>query len=309
MNRAAGGPSRGRRIEFGGPGVAGAGRRPSPRSTVPDWPRTVHCIGDLHAGAIPRARLAAVSRDIERLRAPRLHLQIGDATESGTGDEDRQALRFLSRLPSPWVTALGNHDILHNKRSPGDWAKAYDQPGQNFTADLPFARLIVLGPDRTAEGKHAGVLSPSTLSFLDRELARSPKDCWVACHWPLFRTVMGDPQRNFTSAMAAFHAKPDERIRSLLARHANSKLWLSGHTHSPLDAPGLITRARLPRGRSIAAINLSALVGVGKKREPDDPLRSLYLTHRPGRVEVRCRDHRAGVWTNLRGRRVVEVRL
>jgi predicted phosphodiesterase len=309
VNGAAGATGQSRRIERRRPGASSARWRPTSSSAVPDWSRTVHCIGDLHAGAIPRARLAAVGRDIERLPAPRLHLQIGDATESGTDDEDRQALRFLARLPGPWVTVLGNHDILHNKRSPRDWAKTYDQPGHNFTVDLPFARLIVLGPERTDPGNQAGMLSPSTLSFLDRELARSPKDCWLACHWPLFRTVMGDPHRNFTSAMAAFHAKPDERIRTVLARHTNAKVWLSGHTHSPLDAPGLITQAELPRERSIAAINFSALVGVGKQREPDDPLRSLYLTQRAGRIEVRCRDHRAGVWTDVRGRRVVEVRL
>ena len=97
------------------------------------------------------------------------------------------------------------------------------------------------------------------------------------------------------------HAKPDERIRELLAEHPNAKLWLSGHTHSPLGVRGLITRAKLGRRRSILAINSSALVGVGKTRDPSDPLCSLYLTHRPGRIEVRCRDHRAGEWRKLRG--------
>ena len=33
----------------------------------PDWKRTVHCLGDLHAGAITRARMEAVGRDIEQL--------------------------------------------------------------------------------------------------------------------------------------------------------------------------------------------------------------------------------------------------
>ena len=49
----------------------------------PDWERTVHCLGDLHAGAITRARMDAVSRDIELLGPPALHLQVGDATENG----------------------------------------------------------------------------------------------------------------------------------------------------------------------------------------------------------------------------------
>jgi 3',5'-cyclic AMP phosphodiesterase CpdA len=274
---------------------------------VIDWERTVHCLGDLHAGAITDVRINAVSRDLERLRPPALHLQIGDATEGGVAAEDRVALDFLERLPGPWVAALGNHDILRNVRSAATWARVYGQRSQNFTVDLDFVRLVVIGPSRSEPGGRAGHLSAATLAFLERELSQAGRDCWIACHWPLFRTVMGDPRLHFTSAMAAFHAKPVERIRELLRRHPNAKLWISGHTHSPLSAPGLIKRVLLAPKHSIVAVNASALVGVGKKRNPRAPLCSLFLTHRPDRVEVRSRDHRAGEWRNLRGRRVVEV--
>jgi 3',5'-cyclic AMP phosphodiesterase CpdA len=267
----------------------------------------VHCLGDLHAGAITDVRINAVSRDIKRLSAPALHLQIGDITERGTAAQDKLALRFLERLPGPWVTALGNHDILHNERRVAAWARAYGQPSQNFTVDLGFVRLVVIGPNSSEPGRRAGRLSATTLSFLERELSDAETDCWIACHWPLFRTVMGDPRLHFTSAMAAFHAKPDEDIRDLLRGHPNAKLWFSGHTHSPLSAPGLIKRVRLGPKRSIVAINSSALIGTGKRRNPRAPLCSLYLTHRRGEIEIRCRDHRAGRWRKLRGRPVVEV--
>ena len=276
-------------------------------AATPCWEHTVHCLGDLHAGAITDVRTRAVSHDVERLGTPALHLQIGDATERGVAAQDELALRFLSRLPAPWVTVLGNHDILGNARTPAAWARAYGQESHNFSVELDFARLIAIGPDRTEPGRRAGHLSPATLAFLERELNDGPEHCWIACHWPLFRTVMGDPRLHFTSAMAAFHAKPDDRIRELLARHRNARLWLSGHTHSPLSAPGLIKRARLARGRSIVAINTSALVGVGKRRNPRAPLCSLYLTHTPDGIEVRSRDHKRGAWRNIRGRRVVEL--
>ena len=273
----------------------------------PCWERTVHCVGDLHAGAITRVRLNAVSRDVAALGAPALHLQIGDATEGGRPAQDELALRFLERLPGPWVTALGNHDIVHNERRVADWARVYGQPSQNFTIDLGFVRVVVIGPSRTEPGRRAGRLSTATLSFLERELSDADTDCWIACHWPLFGTVMGDPRLHFTSTMAAFHAKPDDAIRDLLRRHLNAKLWISGHTHSPLSAPGLIKQVRLAPKRSLVAINTSALLGIGRRRNPRAPLCSLYLTHRPGAIEIRARDHRNGGWRNLRGRPVVEV--
>jgi 3',5'-cyclic AMP phosphodiesterase CpdA len=266
---------------------------------APDWHRTVHLVGDLHAGAITDVRMDAVMRDVERLGTPALHLQLGDMTEAGTEAEDRLALGFLDALPGPWATALGNHDIIRNTRTAAAWARAYGQSGPNFSVDLDFARVILIAPARSRPGGAAGRLSRDTLDFLDDQLAQGPDECWVACHWPLFRTVMGDPRLHFTSAMEAFHAKPDPQIRAILARHRNARLWLSGHTHSPLSAPGLIKRVRLAGDHTLVAINASALVGIGKRRDPRAPLCSLYLTKRRDRIEVRCRDHRAGSWRNV----------
>ena len=267
----------------------------------------MHLVGDLHAGAITAVRMEALMRDLARLGTPALHLQVGDATEGGTDAQDKLALGFLGGLPGPWAAALGNHDILRNARTATAWARAYGQPGHNLSVDVDFARVIVIGPERSEPGGAGGRLSPGTLAFLDDQLARGPEECWIACHWPLFRTVMGDPRLHFTSAMEAFHAKPDRRIRTILARHANARLWLSGHTHSPLSAPGLIKRVRLGGDRTLVAINASALVGIGRRRDPRAPLCSLYLTRRRTGIEVRCRDHRAGRWRNIRGRRVVNV--
>jgi len=268
---------------------------PGDRAT-PEWARTVHGVGDLHAGGIARIRAERVLDDATMLGTPALHLQIGDATEHGAPEEDRAALRWLSSLPGPYRTIVGNHDILGNRRTPAQWARAYGYESKNYVVDLPFVRLIAVGPDRTADGRRAGMLSALTRAWLEDQLARAAGDCWIACHWPLQRTVMGNPKRHFTSAMPAFYAKPDAEIRALLARHRNARAWLSGHTHSPLHAPGFVSRARLTGRRSILTVNFSALVGVGRSREPKDPLCSVYLTHRPGTIEVRFRDHRAGVW-------------
>jgi len=274
-----------------------------------DWSRTIHGIGDLHAGGIRRARVQRMLDDVHGLPAPRLHLQIGDATEHGLPAEDEMAIRWLNRLPAEHQTILGNHDILHNRRTAAQWAKAYGHKSQNFTIDLPFVRIIAVGPDRERPGAGSGVLSERTLDFLDKALSGTGKDCWVACHWPLYRTVLGDPARYFTSAMQTFHAKPRAEINAVLARHRNAKAWLSGHTHSPITVRGFVTRARVARERTIASVNFSALVGTGKVRQPRDPIVSVYLNHRPGRIEVRFRSHRRMAWAGLGPRKVVSVRV
>jgi hypothetical protein len=278
---------------------------------VIDWSRTVHGVGDIHAGGIPRARAATMLEDVAKLPTPALHLQIGDSTEHGRAAEDVIAKRWLGRLPGRSETILGNHDFLHGDRTPAQWAKAYGYRSKNFTIHLPpWLNIIAVGPDRELAAEKAGKLTQATLAFLDRELTSAGgRDCWIACHWPLFRTVLGDTEKFFTSETKGFHAQPDAQIRAVLARHGNAKAWLSGHTHSPLNAPGLVTRAALPGGRSILAVNLSALVAIGKKREPTDPIRSLYLTHQPGQIDIRFRDHRRAAWIAPHARKVVSVRV
>src|ERR687892_123174 len=111
-----------------------------------DWTRTVHGVGDLHAGAIRRARAERVLDDAAVLGTPALHLQIGDATEHGIAEEDRKARRWLSSLPGPNRTILGNHDILHNRRTPAQWARAYGYASKNYVVDLPFVRIVAVAP-------------------------------------------------------------------------------------------------------------------------------------------------------------------
>ena len=274
-----------------------------------DWSRTIQGVGDLHAGGIRRARVQRMLDDVNALPTPALHLQIGDATERGRPEEDKMAIRWLGRLPGRYDTILGNHDVMHNKRSVAAWAKAYGYRSQNFTIDLPFVRIVAVGPDRDLPGAGSGILSKKTLDFLDHALASTRRDCWIACHWPLYRTVLGDSTRYFTSAMQSFHAKPRREILDVLGRHRNAKAWLSGHTHSPITVPGFVTRARVSRDRTILAVNRSGLAGTGIKRQPRDPIVSVYLTHLPGTIEVRFRSHRRLAWASRGGRQVVSVRV
>lgn len=270
----------------------------------------VHGIGDLHAGGVERKRVSALLNDVKKLRKPALHLQIGDSTQHGLPKEDVLAKRWLARLPARHHTILGNHDVMDDKRTPEQWAKAYGYPSPNHVIDeLPFVRIICVAPDRDGKGEQSGTLSDATLEWMTQQLESAGRDCWIACHWPLRKTVMGDTKTYYTSDMTSFFAQPDDKIRALLARHPNAKAWLSGHTHSPIRAPGLVTRAPLAPNRSILAVNLSAIVFTGNKRHTQDPVRSVYLTHLPGEIEIRFRDHVARQWKAVGGRRVIKMKV
>jgi hypothetical protein len=280
---------------------------------VRPWPappteRTVHVIGDVHVGLISRSRLNLVLDDLRDPLVPRpeLHLQIGDITHHGRHAEDAVARRWLRALPAPSRTIMGNHDILHNHRSPAQWAKAYGNPGHNFAIDLGFVRILAVAPDRDRHREHSGVLSATTLAWLDRQLAAADTDCWIASHWPLHGTVLGDPRRMYTSLQAPFYAKPDAEIRRILARRPKATAWICGHTHSPLDAPHLVRRLEVG-GRGIACVNASAIAWVGRPGHWTDPVETVYVTHVAGGIRVRFRDHGAGVWTSASHERLVTV--
>src|SRR5215210_6481601 len=121
---------------------------------MPNWSRTVHGVGDLHAGGIRRPRVAKMLEDVAKLPVPALHLQIGDVTEHGLEKEDVLARRWLGRLPGRHENILGNHDIMKRVRSTSQWAKAYGYHSKNYVIHLPFPlRIIVIGPDSDYGGK------------------------------------------------------------------------------------------------------------------------------------------------------------
>jgi len=97
----------------------------------------------------------------------------------------------------------------------------YDYESPNYVIDLPFVRIIAVAPKRDFPKGRAGTLSKGTLDWLEQRLAHAGRDCWIARHHPLRKTVM--------------------------------------------------------------------------------------LTHLPGKIEIRFRDHRAVAWRALHGRRVQTV--
>jgi hypothetical protein len=212
----------------------------------------------------------------------------------------------MNSLGGKWYTALGNHDIEQNARTAAAWAAAYGLASKNYTADLGFAKLIFVGPDSIGATM---TLSAATLTFLTNELANAGKHCFVICHAPLYNTVVGSTTGAgavWSSTETFFSVYPDADIRAILNAQPNAKAFISGHTHSPLGAPGFI-KSESVGTRNVICINCSATFYTGRTYENFDPIITLFLTHTGSNLEIRFRNHGAGVWDTLGGSRVVTM--
>lgn len=278
----------------------------------PDATRTIHFIGDLHAGSISSTRRDKTLADIATIATPAVHVQVGDAVDNGLGSEDTTALAWLDGLPGEWLTVLGNHDIWQNVRTYADWEAAYGQ-SRNHTQDLGFCKLIIVGPDTlpfpTNSDTSTITLTQATLDWLDAELAAATKDCVIVCHAPLHDTVTGPNANDYSSVTdSKMQAQPKSSIDTILNNRPRAKAFISGHTHSPTNATDFIKTASVGT-RNIVAVNCSALYYTGLQVESYDPLRTIYLTITAdgSQFEIRCRDHGAGNWVGINGQRVTKV--
>lgn len=291
----------------------------------------MHVIGDTHfgSGGVSSARSTKIARDIEESQvppAPELVLQVGDLVQNGRESEEGPALAWIDRVCAAqagvdYWGVVGNHD-LWDDRSADEVAQAWGFTGKDYTVDLGWAKLIVLGPGVRAPDDTTIVIDQTTLNFLADELESARrKPCIVSAHAPLYNTVLGDTAEVYSSVTAGFYAVGveyanrdnevrDTPIRDVLADYPICKAWLCGHTHSPLDTPGL-AKVETVGGHGIAHVNAGCIHYVGKTVwNHGDPLQTVYFSMVDDDLfEVRWRDHGAGIWTGPAGQRVTTLDL
>lgn len=281
---------------------------------LPTGGNTLHCVGDVHSGVITQGKLDRSSNDMVNGRLlPSVvgHIQLGDQTNSALTAEDSTFQTWWAKITdAPKYLAMGNHDLF-NSRTPTSWASTYGQPAQNYSVDLGDFRLIVVGPDflPTDESNPTWnavriMLPDTTLTWLDTQLGATSKDCLIACHAPIKDTVLGDPALTYPSGVdpwfvtSGSHRTDSTGVLGVLAAHANAKAWISGHTHSPINTPQLVV-GQTVGSHTMAMINCGALYFAGQDggaRNAWDPMHGLYVTHYGDRLDVRFRNHGAGVW-------------
>lgn len=276
---------------------------------IPTPNRTIHVIGDIHAGVIAQARMDKVVADLSSgfVPTPVVRIQIGDLVESGGNPSHGTAARaFMDGIEdgADWYTMAGNHDLYvsgstpnQTSRSFATWFSEYAPHSgatQNYVIDLTFCALLVVNPDNLPAAWPPCNLSSTTLDWLDAQLAaHAARICLVFSHCPLANTVLDGGGWN--STVDYFQQHVDADIRAVLSAHGNAKAWVSGHTHSPLDARNVVMTETIG-GRSFGHINVSAIRGLGSGQTIWDPIITPYLTVFDDRIEVRWRNHGNGAW-------------
>lgn len=273
--------------------------------------RTINVVGDIHVGWTVQSRLDAAAADLARTNDLAVHrVFIGDLTEFSTSDEDAAAIAWLDSTGprDSWSIVAGNHDL--DSRTLAGWEAAYGKPGI-WTLDFPTFRLIGLSaPDREGiRETEPQTLAPETLTYLDRQLGETSRDCVIVTHGPLMNTVIGS---YFDSTMRFFATHPDEEIRAILAAHSNARAWVSGHTHSPLETTDLVKAEPVGNGHLITAINVGSVAYQGgKPTDPSEPAAqpnySCFITVTDDAIELRVRDHLTGGWSTINGAQVTTV--
>lgn len=281
---------------------------PAPGGTL------LHVIGDTHFGNFFSVRQAKVLADMNKpfMPKPIARIHVGDIVENGLTSEDTDAQTWFSQIPSaPTFHAIGNHDHYLGVRSVASWATAWGYESKNHSHDVgENLRLVFVGPDVYPGDGYKYQLTQTTLDYLAAQLSGTSRSCVVVCHYPLYNTVLGGSGQ-YQSTDDGFWVRgpnntDDTEIREVLDAYSNCRAWVCGHTHSSIESEGFIKSENVG-SRVIAHINASAIVYVGKTHTVFDAIRSLFLTVRETTIEVRCRDHGAGIWYGPAGQRVSTV--
>lgn len=304
---------------------------------IPSGSQTVHFLGDAHLGAPyePLPRLEKIKKDLETgdVPAPAHRIQIGDFSDSAARAGDAQAIAYMESLKAvdgaAWHALAGNHDLIETalhepSRTLAEWATATGQPAR-LSQDLGFVLLLGISPESGTKLTYAA----ADLAWLEEQLAKATKNCWVLSHYPLENTVIGPKVEAtnylgpeylvFDSTEAAFRAigpngTNDSQIRAVLASSANAKAYICGHTHTPPACSGQVQTLSLG-GHNVAHINVASPAYIGRSvitSGQSTPVWTAYVTAAsgPNRIEVRFRNHGLRSWDGVApGERVAVVTL
>ncbi len=291
--------------------------------------------GDLHYRAfdqwhaIHSRRLAPMFQDVNALwldqGAPAFCVAPGDIVDTGAPENYKLArmdlAAQLARLP--FYPGIGNHEYHPENtedhfHTAGEFSAAWHKPVR-YSWLVNDVNCIMLDhpnpfkPGSRREDPHV-IFSQETLTFLDTTLAAYPEHpAIIFAHCPLSNTVLDrDPERNLDddSQDPFFFVENSTDVRTILAQHKQTRLYISGHTHSGWGSPQLVFTEMLDE-HPITHVNLMSPWYTGRHHgirrsadrttleyHADDPdvLASFAIRIYHRQAVIRVRDHRTRKW-------------
>ena len=290
-------------------------------------------IGDLHFRTLPAwqdyqsRRLAPMFEDLRALwqdEVPAFCALPGDLVETGITENYQLAKTKLTELLGnvPVYPGIGNHeyysygspDVTHaeivaNFRATWGYPVRYSWQTNGVVGIM----LDYPDPSTLVHAEYV-YLSSETLAFLDTTLAEhADQPAVIFLHCPLRNTVGDrDPElkRDYNSFQNFFSPENSHDVRTILGRHKNACLFLSGHTHSGWQAPGLVVTEDL-ENHPVTFVNVMSPWYTGRSKGPkisedhqkftyvpDDPdvIVSFAVRLSPEKAAIRVREHRTQQW-------------
>lgn len=267
---------------------------------LPETERTFHLVGDVQGIPYLGSKTTRADATIEDMARPTIptvahRIQVGDFVSSGPATNFPPTVNFMDALgDEQWFATVGNHDHdrpaiddPENVRTADEAAVLMGMPAANYVEDLGYAVLIsfyVRAWQRTDD------VAPDTTWLADQLDTYPDRVCMIVAHPPFLNGT-----RLPTNAPLMLSAD-DIAIKAVIDARPQAKIWLCGHTHSPLIHPVATTLST--GSRNLIQINGSALLNVapGDTQDAWDPIRSLFVTVNETTVDVRFRDHGNHQW-------------
>lgn len=258
--------------------------------------KVIQVIGDMHAGWSWNGRFQKAVNDAKTGSllpgTPTAALMVGDITEDATDAEDAVAKNYLDQLPWPYFVSYGEHDGLNTGRADSVYLTNWGLPSKTHYADFGWFRAIACPTHPTQ----------AELDSIQATAAATGLPCVLVSHRPIRGSLPG-------GTSAAYGVQPntnnvglynplDTEYKAMLNASPNIKVIVCGHTHSAMDAPGMAVLVNVGT-RNVIQVNAGAYAYTNtSKGATTDYIPGVYLIWRDSikSVEVRFREHGAGVW-------------
>lgn len=275
---------------------------------------SIAVIGDPH---LPGNQMAMKKRTIEQINNWKDIDQVvvvGDLCEkTGTEKEYRFAKEFFKGLDKPVTFINGNHDYVYQDFGPGVSKLTLGNPEsrklklERFRSTFGLKsiysskiqngyHLIFLSLD-ALDGKFYAEISAEQLKWFEIQLEKHPQiPTVVFCHSPLWSSRVAAMQ----PGMKNYVTLPIEQLETIVQKHKQLFLWVSGHVHlgslNPLSySPLNVFAGQVTTINNCDLNGTSIIKGSAIKLEKHADIWTKILDFYQDRVEVRIFDQKKKV--------------